>query len=272
MGKLLVAGLALLFCGCSKTESEEENVRRAFAGYDAAVKAVDLDALKGRVAGEKAAELSKPEARQLLELGSKMRPQDATIAKCTVAGERATLELSGTAEGKPATATASMVRENGAWRLDKEDWVIKMSLAGALPEPETVAPSSESVAAAARPLVDLLASTDADAGVKAWTDLGARYRDAAGFLKELRPALWDERPVKFILIEESFSGGGKSFRYFTPKATAAAGAKAQRAATVGEALRYHLWQYEDVSNSGFKGTFAEWWGKYAVSRKLPAFQ
>jgi len=224
-----------------------------------------------QLAGEKAAELSKPEARALLELASKMRPQNAAITRCTVTGERATLELSGTADGKPATAGASMVRENGAWRLDKEDWTIKMDLTASLPEPEALAPPPESVAAAARPLVDLLASSDADAGVKAWTELGARYRDAAGFLKELRPALWDERPVKFILIEESFSGGGKSFRYFTPKSSSA-GAKAQRAATVGEALRYHLWQYEDVSNSGFKGSFAEWWAKYAVSRKLPAFQ
>ena len=55
MRRILAAtGLALLLGGCSKTESEDEPVRRAFAGYDAAVKAADLDSLKGRVAGAKA--------------------------------------------------------------------------------------------------------------------------------------------------------------------------------------------------------------------------
>jgi hypothetical protein len=41
---------------------------------------------------------------------------------------------------------------------------------------------------------------------------------------------------------------------------------------VVEALRYHLWRFEDVSNSGFKGSFLEWWAKFARARGLPAFE
>jgi len=271
--RIIVAalGLACLLAGCGGGESEEQKVRSAFVEYDAAVKAGNLEALRARVAGEKAAELSKPEAPQLLQLAARMRPANATIAACTVTGDHASLELTGTMEGQATKASVSMVRQNGAWRLSQESWTLTMDLTGgaAAPEP-VVAPPAESMPAAVRKLVDAAASSDATAGSASWSELGTRYQSASSFLKEVRPALWDARPLHFIIVEESFKGGGSSFRYFSSKVPTP-GAAAQRAKTVGEALRYHLWRFEDVSNSGFKGTFAEWWAGYARTRGLPAF-
>lgn len=271
---LAAMGLACLLAGCGTetSGSEEDKVRLAFLEYDAAVKAGNLDALKARVAGEKAAELSKPEAPEILQLAARMRPADATIAACKVTGDRAGLELRGTMEGQSARASASMVRENGVWRLSQESWTLTIDLTGgAAAPPPDVPPPLESMPAAVRKLVDAVASSDAMAGSAAWSELGTRYPSASSFLKDVRPALWDERPVGFIIVEESFKGGGRSFRYFSSKVPTP-GAVAHRAKTVGESLRYHLWRFEDAGNSGFKGTFAEWWAPYARSRGLPAFQ
>ena len=266
-------GLAGLLAGCGAGESgsEEPKVRLAFAEYDAAVKAGNLEALKARVSGEKAAELSKPEAPRLLELAARMRPANATVVGCTVTGDRASLALQGTLEGRSIQADVSMVRESGVWRLTQETWKMTIDLTGgaAAPEP-VVAPPMESMSAAVRKLVDATASTDAAAGSAAWSELGTRYQSASAFLKDVRAALWDDRPVHFIIVEESFKGGGKSFRYFSSKVPTD-GAIPHRAKTVGEALRYHLWRFEDAGNSGFKGTFLEWWATYARGRGLPAY-
>lgn len=268
----IMTALLVLVAGCSAEIPEEAKVRQAFAEYDAAVKAGNLDALKARVSGEKAAELSKPEAPQILQLASKVRPGNASITACTIQGDRATLQLQGTMEGTNATASVSMVRENGAWRLTHESWTVKFDLTAESPAPvpDAAPPPPESMSAPVRKLVDAVASTDPMAGSAAWNELGTRYQSAAAFLKEVRPALWDERPVKFIIVEESFKGGGSSFRYYSSKVPTA-GAIGHRANTVGESLRYHLWRFEDASNSGFKGTFLEWWATYARTRGLPAF-
>src|SRR5688500_15925485 len=246
IGAASMIACLLTGCGGTKESGEEEKVRAAFAEYDAAFRAGNLEALKTKVAGEKAAELSKPEAPQLLELAVRMRPVGATLAACKVIGDRADLELQGTMEGKPLKGTASMVRENGAWRLEKETWTLTMDLTGggAAPGLAEPPPPMESMSAAVRKLVDAVASSDAKEGSKAWTELGTRYPSAAASLKDVRPALWDERPVAFIIIEESFKGSGGSFRYYSSKVPAS-GAIAHRARSVGESLRYHLWRFED---------------------------
>lgn len=264
------APLALLVAvGCGKGSDGEAEVRQAFAGYDAAVKAGDLEGLKARVAGEKAAELSTPDAPQLLELAAQMRPANARVVGCKIAGDRAELELKGTSKGQTFNGTASLVREGGAWRLAQETWSLTIKLGAEGSEP-LVAPPMESMAADVRKIVDALASADPAAGSTAFSELGTRYQSASSYLKDLRPAFWDERPVSFIIVEESFTGGGRTFRYHSSKFPTP-GAAALRAKSVGEALRYHLWRLEDASNSGFKGSFEDWWARYAPSKKLPAF-
>lgn len=265
--------LACLLAGCGSGEGPpaDTDVRKAFSEYEAAMKAGDVEGLKARVAGEKAKELAAPEAPQLLELAARMRPDRVRIVAVKTAGESAELDLAGKSEGRSVKGTASMVREGGAWRLVKESWTLTIDLTAGTSGPEpVVAPPMESMPAPVRTLVDAVASADPAAGSAAFSELGTRYQSAASYLKDLRPAFWDERPVHFIIVEESFKGGGKSFRYHSSKLPTP-GAAALRADSVGEALRYHLWRFEDVSNSGFKGTFEEWWATYAPSKGLPAF-
>jgi hypothetical protein len=144
----------------------------------------------------------------------------------------------------------------------EEDWELDTSSATEADR------SMELVPADLRALVDQVASDNTSDATKAWLEIGARYRNSGAFLAALKPALYDSRPAFFRMTREKFSGGGNSFVYFTVKTGKSKGVPAY-VHTVGQSLCYHLWQYEDVSNSGFKGTFKAWWAGYAPSHRLP---
>lgn len=257
--------ITLGLTGCGGAVDEDLQVRAAYQAYGTALKGRDLEALKSAVTRDRALELSAPEAPVLLELAAKMRPPEPTVLSSSITKGKAVLQVRGIQEGRAMTGTASLLKEEARWRVEKEDWSVEIRIE-APPEPSGD-PVSASMPAAVRALVDRAASDNPETGAAAWIELGAKYQSAAAFRKDVSPALADERPAAFAIVEEKFSGNGSSFRYFTAKAVASGGR--QPAGTVGEALRYHLWQLEDVSNRGFKGSFAEWWPGYAKSKGLP---
>lgn len=147
----------------------------------------------------------------------------------------------------------------------EEDWNLDTgSAAGA-------DPGRGSIPADLQARVDQLASANASDATQAWLDIGARYTSAGAFLADLKPALYDPRPVHFGMTRETFSGGGSTFVYFTVDTGQAKGIPAY-VHTVGQSLCYHLWQYEDVSHSGFHGTFRKWWAGYAPAHQLPGIR
>lgn len=231
--------------------------RAAYAEYDAAFRSGDVGGVKARMSAENVNALDRDP--RVFETAAKMRPDGTRILSCTVDGDRAVLRLRGKTEGTPMSGVASLVREDGAWKVAKEDWTIRID-----PDPPPVETLPENV----RELVDRVASENPMEATKAWLEIGARYRSASRFLKEVKPALWDPRPVHFEMTDETFEGKDRSFRYFTVKTPSCKG-EIVPADTVGEALRYHLWQYEDVSGTGFDGTFDEWWSSYAPPLGLP---
>lgn len=121
----------------------------------------------------------------------------------------------------------------------------------------------------ARALVDRVAAADPAEASKAWLEIGARYNSSDAFLSEMKPALWDRRPAHFEMSLQVMQGNAGTFSYYTAQPAGTTGLKAY-AHTVGQALCYHLWQYEDASHSGFRGPFAEWWTVFAPKHGLPA--
>lgn len=118
-------------------------------------------------------------------------------------------------------------------------------------------------------IVDRVASPDASRASAAWLELGAKYRDPESYVNDLRPALWDTRPVSFALVRETFSGNGPAFTYYTVKSASSKGPPAF-AHTVGQALCYHLWQLADASDGGRrKRSFRSFWEEYAKMQALP---
>ena len=262
--RTLGAALVVAVLGCSPKGGEAEAVRAAYLEYEKALVDGNLEGVKARLTAAKARELEAPEAAAGLGMASALRPKDFVIEDCVVGTDRASLKLRGSTEMGKVEGEVLFLKEGGRWKVDKEGWTVKVESAApvAVPAgPPEDAPMPEAVKA----IVDRVASADAAEGSKAWLELGARYQSSKAFLKEARQALGDDRPVAFAILEERFKGGGKEIRYFTSKPSAPGGAGSQPARTVGEALRYHFWQYEDASGSGFKGSFVDWWPSFARS-------
>ncbi len=143
----------------------------------------------------------------------------------------------------------------------EEDWM--MAAGSASPAPLA--------SAEAQALVDRLAGTEVIDAELAWNEIGARQSSSAAFLATFGPALRDSRPVAFGMAKERFSGDGHTFTSFNAGQPTAKGTPAF-VHTVGQALAYHCWQYEDVSNSGFHGNFKAWWTEWAPGKGLPGVQ
>jgi len=265
----LAAALSLALGACGETApapapavgpDDAAAVRTAWNEYDVAFRAGDLAKVKGLVAAERAKELEGPDAEALFQTAAALRPAGAAVVSCDVSGETAKILLRAKPDGDATmTGEIALAREAGRWLVSKEAWSLRMGPGADAGPPSLPDPPPP---AAVQKILDRVASADAVEGAAAWMEIGARYTGSAAFLKDLHRALRDPRAVRFAVAEETFAGGGKKIRYFTAK-PAAPTTGAAPAATVGEALRYHLWQVEDASGSGFKGSFAEWWERYA---------
>lgn len=146
--------------------------------------------------------------------------------------------------------------------LAEEDWALDVPADA--PVPALASPDLQA-------LVDRLAGTDVMDAAIAWNKIGASYRTDASYLADLGPALRDPRPVHFEMVKESTTNGGYTFIYYQVKTPSYSGKGVPAYAhTVGQALCYFLWQYQDASNQGYSGsTFKAWWAGYAPMKALP---
>jgi hypothetical protein len=256
----------LLSCGDAGGSGAEAAVHAAWTSYDAAVRKGDLEELRRWTSAARAHELSAPDAGEKLSLAAGLRPGSARTSSLRVEGDRATLVLEAPAQGGTAKGTISLLKEAAGWRVDREDWSIAMAAAA---DPAPVFDPPRPMPAAVRALLDRIASKDPAEGAQAWTELSARYDRASAYLKDVHEGLEDPRPLAFVLVAESFTGGGRSFHYFTAKPSAAASDAREPVKTLGQALRYPLWQYENAGAGGFKDGFSAWWASYAAAKGLP---
>jgi hypothetical protein len=68
---------------------------------------------------------SEEEAKELLELIQLMMPKDIKITGAKVEGEKVVLTATGVDEGAVANGTITMAREDGRWKVAREQWNVK---------------------------------------------------------------------------------------------------------------------------------------------------
>jgi hypothetical protein len=99
---------------------------KAYARHRKAVAAGDLKALKATVSTARAKEMDTPDFKQMFPLIQQMQPKNVKITGGSVDGETATL-LATAKDGKEvSTGSITMVREGGAWKVEKESWKSKL--------------------------------------------------------------------------------------------------------------------------------------------------
>jgi hypothetical protein len=168
---LLVLGL--LF-GCDRLSSlfgrDEDAVRQAYQSYREAMVSSNLAKLKTLVARDRARELEAPNAAELLQMASALYPEGTQVASVELSGRDATLQLTGRMEGGTAKGSVRLVKEDGAWKVSKEDWQIQISIGAAAAAPVPQEPQLPSNAVRPADYATLLGRWQgAEGGAHEWT-------------------------------------------------------------------------------------------------------
>ena len=125
----LSAFLLLLGLACSLGPSDEEAVRMLYGAYREAVKSADPDRIRPFVSSEKQKEITGPDIGLKLRMIVELMPAEVQVLKTTISGREAVLEAEGRKDGQKMTGTVRLVKEGRGWRIDKEDWSMRVDLA-----------------------------------------------------------------------------------------------------------------------------------------------
>lgn len=98
---------------------------KAYWAFTKAVAAGDMAGIRRGAAAERAKQMDVPEFKEMLPMIQAMQPKNVKITGGSVDGNTATL-LATAKDGKEtSTGTITMVREGGAWKVEKESWKTK---------------------------------------------------------------------------------------------------------------------------------------------------
>ena len=123
-----LAFLPLAAAGCRRGPPDEEVVQAAYRDYREALKSADPERIGIFLNAEKRKELSGPDTAVKLELIRGLMPPEVRILKTTVSGAEAKLDVEGDQLGHRMTGTVRLVKEGNAWKIDKEDWSMRIDL------------------------------------------------------------------------------------------------------------------------------------------------
>ena len=87
-----------------------------------AVQNEDLAALKKLFTKEQATNLDQPDAKKMVGLIKAMTAMDIQILKLVEKGDTAELSVSGKQDGNVQNGVVQMVKEGGAWKVQREEW------------------------------------------------------------------------------------------------------------------------------------------------------
>jgi translation initiation factor IF-1 len=95
---------------------------KVYMAAQKAVKAQDIPALKKLMSAARVKQMDAPDFKQMLGMVAEMMPTELKVTGGTQTGDTATLTLSGKMGTELQKGDAILVKEGGAWRLDKENW------------------------------------------------------------------------------------------------------------------------------------------------------
>lgn len=95
---------------------------KAYAAYLKAFNASDIPALRKALAAERAKDIDSPEFKQMWPMIQAMQPKNIKVTGGAIDGETATLLASAKGDDGVSNGTITMVREGGAWKVQKESW------------------------------------------------------------------------------------------------------------------------------------------------------
>lgn len=128
-----IYGLMFLLIGCGGESPEMENLKRVYFDYHKALRAADMEALKGFISTDRQKEmLGEGEgARMKLQMIKELLPSDINVTDAEVSGSTAELKVEGRMGEQKMTGTVAFLKEGGQWKISKENWTVTVEMAEA---------------------------------------------------------------------------------------------------------------------------------------------
>jgi hypothetical protein len=93
-----------------------------YADFLRAVQKEDLPALKKLFSKEQAKNLDDPEAKKMVKMVKMMSATEIKVLKVVETGDKADLTVAGKQDGSAVNGVVHMVKEGGAWKVEREEW------------------------------------------------------------------------------------------------------------------------------------------------------
>jgi hypothetical protein len=93
-----------------------------YADFLRAIQKEDIPALRKLFTKEQAKNLDDPEAKKMVGMVKMMSPTEIKVLKVVETGDKADLTVTGKQDGSVASGVVHMVKEGGAWKVEREEW------------------------------------------------------------------------------------------------------------------------------------------------------
>lgn len=123
----VVLGMILLFINC-RGGGEEETLTQLYRDYHRVLQKEDIKALKKYISTERQGELLGEGAGMKIKMIKEFIPTEIKVKKAKISGNKAVLEVEGKMEDQRMTGSVNLLKEDGQWKIDKENWQITIEI------------------------------------------------------------------------------------------------------------------------------------------------
>jgi hypothetical protein len=95
---------------------------KLYADFLRAVQKEDLEAMRKLFTKEQAKNLDGPDAKKMVKMVRMMSATEIKVLRVVEKGDTADLTVSGKQDGNAANGVVHMVKEDGAWKVQEEEW------------------------------------------------------------------------------------------------------------------------------------------------------
>jgi|GEM_PF-1412569 len=125
---IIICCLVFLLTGCGKGTEDEETLSRLYHDYHKAIQEEHIEVLKGFLTSERQKEMLGEDASMKLKMIKELLPSDIKITGTTVSDITAVLEVEGQMQGQKMTGKVEFLKEEGEWKIAKENWTMKLEM------------------------------------------------------------------------------------------------------------------------------------------------
>lgn len=118
--------IVLFAAYCNKNGSDKKIIHQVYKEYNRAILNNDIEMLSKLLSSINQKQLLGNHTESILKMIREMLPEDISITNTTISGNSANLDTEGVRNKKKVTGTVLFIKEDGNWKILKENWNISL--------------------------------------------------------------------------------------------------------------------------------------------------